>query len=85
MGGGGGGVGGPWDFSVSPSPFGLDFGTLDFRLGLDNNSILSFSIQLMSHREVCSMWAIVVTEAGHCFGLEWDNETVRQLCEPCYC
>ena len=22
--------GGPWDFSVSPSPFGLDFGTLDF-------------------------------------------------------
>ena len=29
----GGGVvvgGGPWDFSVSPSPFGLDFGTLDF-------------------------------------------------------
>ncbi len=30
MGGGGGGVGGPCDFSVSPSPFGLDFGTLDF-------------------------------------------------------
>ena len=28
--------GGPWDFSVSPSPFGLDFGTLDFGLGLDN-------------------------------------------------
>ena len=27
---GGGGVGGPYDFSVSPSPFGLDFGTLDF-------------------------------------------------------
>ena len=23
-------VGGPCDFSVSPSPFGLDFGTLDF-------------------------------------------------------
>ena len=23
-------VGGPWDFSVSPRPFGLDFGTLDF-------------------------------------------------------
>ena len=33
---GGGGVGGPCDFSVSPSPFGLDFGTLDFGLGLDN-------------------------------------------------
>ena len=28
--GGVGGVGGPCDFSVSPSPFGLDFGTLDF-------------------------------------------------------
>ena len=28
--------GGPCDFSVSPSPFGLDFGTLDFGLGLDN-------------------------------------------------
>ena len=27
--------GGPWDSSVSPSPFGLDFGTLDFgTLGL---------------------------------------------------
>ena len=25
-----GGVGGPCDFSVSPSPFDLDFGTLDF-------------------------------------------------------
>ena len=32
--------GGPCDFSVSPSPFGLDFGTLDldFGLGLDNSS-----------------------------------------------
>ena len=25
----GGGVGGPCDFSVSPRPFGLDFGTMD--------------------------------------------------------
>ena len=32
-----GGGGGPCDFSVSPSPFGLDFGTLDFGLGLDNS------------------------------------------------
>ena len=34
-----GGVGVPCDFIVSPSPFGLDFRTLDldFRLGLDNN------------------------------------------------
>ena len=29
----GGWVGGPCDFSVSPSPLGLDFGTLDFGLG----------------------------------------------------
>ena len=28
--------GGACDFSVSPSPFGIDFGTLDFGLGLDN-------------------------------------------------
>jgi len=27
--------GGPCDFSVSPSPFGLDFGTLDSDFGLD--------------------------------------------------
>ena len=27
-----GGVGGPWDFIVIPSPFGLDFGTLDLGL-----------------------------------------------------
>ena len=31
-------VGGPCDFSLSPSPFSLDFGTLDFGLGLDNSS-----------------------------------------------
>ena len=28
--GGGGGVGGPCDYCVSPSPFDLDFGTFDF-------------------------------------------------------
>ena len=33
------GGGGPRDFSVSPSPFGLDFGTLDF-----GNSDLSLTI-----------------------------------------
>ena len=30
------GGGGPCDFSVSLSPFGLDFGLWDFGLGLDN-------------------------------------------------
>ena len=51
----GGGNRGPCDFSVSPSPFGLDFGTLDFGLGLDNiyltflNVIkLTFSLQYVS-------------------------------------
>ena len=32
VGGWGGVGGGPCDFSVSPSPFGLDFGTLDLGL-----------------------------------------------------
>ena len=32
----GGWGGGLCDYSVSPSPFGLDFGTLDFGPGLDN-------------------------------------------------
>ena len=38
VGWGGGGGGGLCDYCVSPSPFGLDFGTLDldFGLGLDN-------------------------------------------------
>jgi len=40
----GGGGGGPCDFSVSPSPFGLDFGTLDFGPGLDNITGEHYSI-----------------------------------------
>ena len=39
------GVGGPCDFSVSPSPFGLNFGTLDFGLGLDNNRVFKESLK----------------------------------------
>ena len=35
--------GGPWDFSVSPSPFGLYFGTLDF-----GTSALGLTIQVTS-------------------------------------
>ena len=30
-------LGGACDISISPSPFGLDFGTLNFGLGLDNS------------------------------------------------
>ena len=41
-------VGGPCDFSVSPSPFGLDFGTLglwtlDFRLWLNKKHLKTFN------------------------------------------
>ena len=37
------------DFSVSPSPFGLDFGTLDFGLGLDNYLKVSSFINHLSY------------------------------------
>ena len=43
--------GGPCDFSVSPSPFGLDFGTLDFGtldLGLTIISDKSHALLLAS-------------------------------------
>ena len=43
-----GGVGGPCDFSVSPSPFGLDFGTLDF-----GTSDLGLTIYLPFLRNTC--------------------------------
>ena len=36
-----GGGGGPCDFSVSPSPFGLDFGTLDFGTSDSGLTIIS--------------------------------------------
>ena len=44
-----GGGGGPCDFSVSPSPFGLEFGTLDLGLGLDN----FFLIDLYYYLSTC--------------------------------
>ena len=37
------GGGGPCDFSVSPSPFGLDFGTLDFGTS-DSGLTISYKI-----------------------------------------
>ena len=51
------------------------------------NPILSFSFRLNEPpRSVQYVGNCGQTpEAGHCFGLEWDNETVRPLCEPCYC
>ena len=42
-----GGVGGPYDFGVSPSPFGLDFGTSDFGLGLDNYQLESTELRIL--------------------------------------
>ena len=53
------GGGGPCDFSVSPSPFGLDFGTLDFGLGLDNKKYLMLcvgSIKYELKRELSERW-----------------------------
>ena len=40
------------DFSVSPSPFGLDFGTLDFGLGLDNWPQSTVLVQLGTSRYI---------------------------------
>ena len=39
-----GGVGGPCDYCVSPSPFGLDFGTLDLGLTIRHLAILILKI-----------------------------------------
>ena len=47
------GGGGPCDFSVSP--FGLDFGTLDFGLGLDNYLKLLSSNLVVNHNNVIVM------------------------------
>ena len=38
-------VGGPCDFIVSPSPFGIDFGTLDFGT-LDSGLTINFQLNL---------------------------------------
>ena len=45
--------GGPCDLSVSPSPFCLDFGTLDlgFGLGLGSNLTLSTVAEVWSQKE----------------------------------
>ena len=43
-------MGGPWDSSVSPSPFGLDFGTLDFEtsdMTKFQHDLFPFSIMAM--------------------------------------
>merc|ERR1712016_587125 len=39
--------GGPCDFSVSPSPFGLDFGTLDFGTSDSGLTILSRDMKIL--------------------------------------
>ena len=38
------------DFSVSPSPFGLDLGTLDFGLGLDNLRVKPTLLNTQNYR-----------------------------------
>ncbi len=49
-----GGVGGPCDYCVSPSPFGLDFGTLDL-----GTSDLGLTISRLSNAALLS-WVRVV-------------------------
>ena len=44
-----GGGGGPCDYSVSPSPFKLDFGLWDFGLGLDNFQKLTVEMDKLWH------------------------------------
>ena len=46
MGWGGGGSG-PCDFSVSPSPLGLDFGTLDFGTSDSGLTIMMMAAMIM--------------------------------------
>ena len=72
--------GGPCDFGVSPSPFDLDFGTLDFGLGLDNfwpiliryqdvvsmQSDCSDTGQTASHPWLCSHVATAQSRPGPC-------------------
>ena len=53
--------GGPWDFSVSPSPFGLDFGTLDF-----GTSDSGLTILINNMINSCSLNSIVIIgDLGH--------------------
>ena len=56
-------VGGPCDFSVSPSPS-LDFGSLDFGLGLDNN--------VLKKKEPCFKTSLRFRSGGLSFPWEFD-------------
>ena len=49
------GGGGPCDFSVSPSPFGLDFGTLDFGT---SDSGLTTSIDVNTNSNALSLMKV---------------------------
>ena len=51
----GGWLGGPCDFSVSPSPFGLDFGTLDF-----GTSDLGLTITLLNVAKFFSIVDVIL-------------------------
>ena len=57
--GGVGGVGGPCDFSVSPSPFGLDFGTLDSGLTIINQDVYLDLGQLLDNKAPDSCYFLI--------------------------
>ena len=65
-----GGVGGPCDFSVSPSPFGLDFGTLDF-----GTSDLGLTIRILSRH------AVVEEKLSNNYMLNEDKRGPKQIRE----
>ena len=62
------------DFSVSPSPFSLDFGTLDFGLGLDKNWLLSLRLAACTETFINPKMKLIVSmgTAGH--NIDWGHE-----------
>ena len=49
--------GGPCDFGVSPSPFGLDFGTLDF--GTSDSGLTIQIVHCLSNSCYCSKLSLI--------------------------
>ena len=57
--GGGGVVGGPCDYRVSPSPFGLDFGTLVF--GTSDSGLTIIFLQIVQTLPlICTMYIVQI-------------------------
>ena len=59
-------VGGPCDFSVSPSPFGLDFGTLDFGTTDSGLTILYYTFMVYDNSSID-----IISNPVNCLILIW--------------